>query len=173
MLYNEEEINAIKDSLVQKEETLAVAESVTAGHLQAAFSAGMEASKFFQGGITAYNIGQKARHLHVDPIVSLKVNCVSDEIAEKMAAEVSKMFSSDYGVAITGYASMVPECEKEGIHAFFAISYKNRIILSERLTSFEDIPHDVQVDYAKQVIQKLNDYLKSGNRKSKSKAELN
>lgn len=38
MLYNEEEINLIKDYLVQKEESLAVAESVTAGHLQAAFS---------------------------------------------------------------------------------------------------------------------------------------
>ncbi len=41
MIYREEIINAIKDILVDKEETIAVAESVTAGHLQAAFSVGM------------------------------------------------------------------------------------------------------------------------------------
>lgn len=78
MIYNEDTINAIKDIMVGKEETIAVAESVTAGHLQAAFSVGIEASKFFQGGITAYNLGQKARHLNVDPVLSNKVNCVAE-----------------------------------------------------------------------------------------------
>ncbi|MEJ7682887.1 MAG: nicotinamide-nucleotide amidohydrolase family protein [Segetibacter sp.] len=119
MIYSEETINSVKDILADKEETLAVAESVTAGHLQAAFSAGIEASKYFQGGITAYNIGQKARHLHVDPILCNKVNCVAEKIAHTMATEVSKMFLSDYGIGITGYASIVPECEEEGIFAFF------------------------------------------------------
>lgn len=69
MIYNEDTINAIKDIIIGKEETIAVAESVTAGHLQTAFSAGIEASKYFQGGITAYNAGQKARHSRVDPIL--------------------------------------------------------------------------------------------------------
>lgn len=117
MLYNVDTVNAIKEVLLENEETLAVAESVTAGHLQAAFSAAMDASKFFQGGITAYNIGQKARHLHIDPILGGKVNCVAEKIANTMAIEVGKMFSSDYGLAITGYASIVPECEKEGLFA--------------------------------------------------------
>ena len=165
MLYNEEEINLLKDKLVEKEETLSVAESVTAGHLQAAFSAGVEASKYFQGGITVYNIGQKARHLNVDPIAAQKVNCVSHKIADKMAIEVSRMFSSDYGIAITGYASVVPECKEDGIYALFSISYKEKIILSEKVTSSVNVPHDVQVDYTKKVIQKLYDYLKSDKNK--------
>jgi nicotinamide-nucleotide amidase len=155
MIYNESTINAIKDIMVNKEETIAVAESVTAGHLQAAFSAGIEASKYFQGGITAYNLGQKARHLNVDPIFGNKVNCVAGKIADTMAIEVSKMFLSDYGVGITGYASIVPECEKEGIFAFFSLLYKGDIIKNGRITCIEKHPHEVQVDYTKQVIEEF------------------
>lgn len=65
MLYNIDTLNKIKDFLIEGKQTLAVAESVTSGHLQAAFSAATLASKFFQGGITAYNIGQKSRHLFI------------------------------------------------------------------------------------------------------------
>src|SRR4051812_13112792 len=135
MIYSEEAINAIKDFLVKKEETIAMAESVTGGHLQAAFSAGVEASKYFQGGITAYNLGQKSRHLGINPILGSKVNCVAAKIAETMAVEVARMFSSEYGLAITGYASIVPECEDEGLFAFYSLAYKKQIVLSERLTS--------------------------------------
>lgn len=159
MIYNEEQINAVKDLLVNNEETIAVAESVTAGHLQAAFSAGVEASKYFQGGITAYNIGQKARHLHIDPILGSKVNCVAAKIAHTMAVEVSKMFASDYGIGITGYASIVPECEEEGLFAFFSLAYKNEIVLTKKLTSPQKHPYEVQVDYSKQVIQNVREYL--------------
>lgn len=165
MLYNEETINLIKELLVNKEETIAVAESVTAGQLQAAFSVGLEASKYFQGGITAYNLGQKTRHLHIDPILGAKVNCVAEKIAETMAIEVSRMFSSDFGISITGYASIVPECEKEGLFAFFSVAYRQSIVLSGRLTATEKEPYKVQIDYSKQLIQKFYEYLKSGNDK--------
>lgn len=159
MIYNEETINGIKDVLISREETVSVAESVTAGHLQAAFSTGMDASQYFQGGITTYNIGQKARHLRIDPILGAKVNCVAAKIAHTMAIEVSKMFSSDYGIGITGYASIVPECEKDGLFAFFSLSYKGEIVVAERLCSPEKHPHEVQVDYTRQVVKKIYDYL--------------
>lgn len=159
MIYNEDSINRIKDILVEREETISAAESVTAGHLQAAFSAGIDASKYFQGGITAYNIGQKTRHLHIDPIVGAKVNCVAATIAHTMAIEVGKMFSSDYGIAITGYASIVPEIKEEGLFAFFSLSYKGQVVLTERLTSEEKRPSEVQVFYAHTVIDKLLNFL--------------
>lgn len=166
MNYRENTINSIKDILVKKEETISVAESVTGGHLQAAFSVGLEASKYFQGGITAYNIGQKARHLHIDPILGSKVNCVAQKIAHTMAIEVSKMFSSDYGIGITGYASIVPECEKEGLFAFFSISYKQKIVLTGKLTASAAKPFEVQLDYTNQVVQIFYEYLQSEDRKN-------
>ncbi len=166
MICREDIINLIKDFLVDKEETIAVAESVTAGNLQAALSMGIDASKYFQGGITAYNMGQKARHLNIDPIFCNKVNCVAEKIADTMAIEVSKMFSSHYGIGITGYASIVPECEKEGLFAFFSVSYKQKIVLTDRLSSSKNQPYEVQLDYTNQVIQKFYEYLQFENKKN-------
>ena len=163
MIYKEETINAIKDIILSKEETLSVAESVTAGHLQAAFSTAMDASKYFQGGITAYNLGQKARHLNVEPILAGKTNCIEQRIANTMAIEVSRMFLSNYGIAITGYAAMVPECEEEGLFAYFALSHNLEIVLAKRLTSPEKHPHDVQVDYTNKVVQMVYEYLNKEN----------
>ncbi len=38
MIYSEELLNSIKDILVENQQTIAIAESVTSGNLQAAFS---------------------------------------------------------------------------------------------------------------------------------------
>lgn len=159
MIYREDTINAIKDIIIVNEETLAVAESVTAGHLQAAFSTAMDASKYFQGGITAYNLGQKARHLNVEPTLAAKTNCIAQRIANTMAKEVARMFLSNYGVAITGYAAMVPQCEDEGLFAYFSLTHNMEVVLTRRLTSPEKHPHDVQIDYANKVVQLVFDYL--------------
>src|SRR5688572_31469658 len=104
MLYNEEAIENIKAILVDRELTLSVAESVTSGHLQAALSSAKDATKFFQGGITTYNAGQKCRHLNIEPISALENNCVTEKVACEMAAQVSRLFISDVGISSTGYA---------------------------------------------------------------------
>src|SRR5947209_1288485 len=122
MLYDEKLINNIKDILDKNKLTLSVAESVTAGHLQAAFSSAVDASKFFQGGITAYNAGQKTRHLDIEPIAGLENDCVTEQVACEMALKVNKLFISDYGIAITGYATKMPEKGLNDLFAFFAIA---------------------------------------------------
>lgn len=152
-MYNEEIINRIKDIIVKKGETVSVAESVTSGHFQVAFSLAMEASQYFQGGITVYNIGQKTRHLNIEPTYALEVNCVAEKVSADMAKEISKKFLSDYGVGITGYATIVPQCEKEGLFAFFCISYKDEIVVSEKLTSTGEGSLHVQLDYTNQGLQ--------------------
>ena len=43
--------------------TLVVAESVTAGNLQALIASVSGASAYFEGGITTYNLEQKVTHL--------------------------------------------------------------------------------------------------------------
>ncbi len=84
--------------------TLAVAESVTAGRVQARVTAVSGASKFFLGGLTAYTLEQKVKHLGVDRVAAERVNCVSADVAEQMAQGVCGLFSADVGVATTGYA---------------------------------------------------------------------
>lgn len=158
-MYDIELLNKIKDRLVQKQASLAVAESVTAGHLQAAFSAAMDASKFFQGGITTYNLGQKARHLKVDPVECERVSCVSQRIAESMALGVCNLFSSDYGIATTGFASIIEECKDEGLYAFVAFAASNKIVFTEKIKATETDPVEVQMYYANTVIKMLLSFL--------------
>ena len=84
--------------------TLAVAESLTAGHVQARVAAVSGASNFFLGGVTAYSLEQKVKLLGVKRAAAKKVNCVSAAVAEAMARGVCGLFGADVGVATTGYA---------------------------------------------------------------------
>ena len=97
--------------------TLAVAESLTAGHVQARVAAVSGASEYFLGGLTAYSLEQKVTLLGVDRAEAAKVNCVSAAVAEQMARGVCERFGAEVGVATTGYA----ECAKaQGVAVPFA-----------------------------------------------------
>jgi nicotinamide-nucleotide amidase len=97
--------------------TLAVAESMTCGRVQARVGAISGASDFFLGGITAYTLDEKVRHLGVDRGNAERVDSVSADIAGQMARGVCDLFGSDLGVGTTGYAE--PSAER-GISAPFA-----------------------------------------------------
>jgi len=84
--------------------TLAVAESLTCGRLQARIGAISGASDFFLGGITAYSLEQKLRHLGVERAAASAVNSVSAAVAEQMARGACTLFGSDLGIGTTGYA---------------------------------------------------------------------
>ena len=155
MLYDQEKLDTIKEKMVKRKKTLAVAESVTAGHIQAAFSSATEAARFFQGGLTAYNAGQKCRQLSIEPIYALEENCVSQEVANGMASAVNKLFLSDYGIGITGYASVVPELNIHSLYAFIAIAYNGKIIISHKITSTKANSVEAQLDYTAQVVDLL------------------
>lgn len=125
-------LDYISRSLKSTHETVSVAESVTSGYLQFSFSQMKDASEFFKGGITAYTLEEKVNLLNVNKEEAEKCDCVSQEIAEKMALQVTKSFNTDWGIAITGYATPVPESEFK-IFAYFSFVYKNEVILSKKL----------------------------------------
>jgi nicotinamide-nucleotide amidase len=84
--------------------TLAAAESLTCGRVQARVGEISGASEFFLGGITAYSLDEKVRHLGVDRAAARRVKSVSLAVVEQMARGVCDLFGSDLGVATTGYA---------------------------------------------------------------------
>ena len=89
--------------------TLAVAESLTCGRLQARIGAISGASEFFLGGITAYQLAQKVRHLGVSRAQAEPVDSVSAEVAAQMACGACVLFGSNLALATTGYAEPSPE----------------------------------------------------------------
>ena len=127
-------LNDFKAFCIRHGLTISTAESVTAGQLQLSSSIMEGAVQFFQGGITAYNIGQKVKHLQVEPIHAAACNCVSDQVAREMALHVCDVFNSSVGIAITGYAAKVPELDIHELFAYYAIACRRQIIISERIT---------------------------------------
>lgn len=104
--------------------SLAAAESLTCGRVQARIGEISGASDYFRGGITAYTLDQKVRHLGVDRAHAKEVDCVSPEVAAQMARGVCKLFRSDLGVATTGYASSAPGGGDP--YAYWALMHKRR-----------------------------------------------
>jgi len=94
--------------VLQKRLTLAVAESVSCGRLQARLGAISGASQFFLGGVTAYTLGQKTKLLGVPRELAGPVDCVSREVAIAMAQGARKLFGADIAIATTGYAEPAP-----------------------------------------------------------------
>jgi len=106
--------------------TLAVAESLTAGLVQARVAAVSGASEYFLGGITAYSLEQKVRHLGVNRAAAKKVNSVSAEVAEQMARGVCELFGADLGVATTGYAERSAADGVDEPFAWWAVAHRKR-----------------------------------------------
>ena len=158
MIFDKKLINSIKDILCQRGETIAVAESVSSGMLQLALSQADDAIHFYQGGITAYNIGQKTRHLCIDPIKGEKCNCVSQHTAQEMALNICRMFTSDWGLAITGYASPVPESGNR-LFAYFAIVHHGSVKCSSKIVPEKDNPLKVQTAIYKDVLKQFHHLL--------------
>lgn len=158
-MYDLKKIKAIRDFMISHGHTLAVAESVTSGHLQAALSLANEASNFFHGGITVYNLGQKARHLHINPIHATSCNSVSEFIADEMALNALPFFSSDWSIGITGYASRVPDMGINELYAFYAIAFRKEIVERGKVECDRENAYDVQVAYTNQILEKLSTYL--------------
>ncbi|SKA16741.1 CinA family protein [Sediminibacterium ginsengisoli] len=153
------ELQKVAQLLVKKQETISVAESVTAGLLQVSFASAENAIQFFQGGITAYNLGQKCRHLKINPIQAENCNCVSGDTAESMALHCCELFSSEWGIGITGYASAVPESGNK-LFAYAAVAYKGKILSSRRLRLPEGNMQQAQAYYVNHVLQELSRLMK-------------
>jgi len=105
--------------------TVAVAESLTCGQLQAAIGAVSGVSAFFLGGITAYAVEQKVRHLGVDPAEALPCQGVSPAVARQMAAGACRLFAADVAVATTGFAEPNPALGCTEPTAYFAVACRS------------------------------------------------
>ncbi|RYG46557.1 MAG: damage-inducible protein CinA, partial [Chitinophagaceae bacterium] len=119
-------IEDLRKILTAKKQTVSVAESVTSGSLQTAFSLGEGASLFFMGGITVYNVVQKYLHLDVDISDAVASNCVSVEVSSQMAEAACRMFSSTWAIGITGYSTPMPPHTDNGLFACYAIALNGK-----------------------------------------------
>jgi PncC family amidohydrolase len=159
-IFDKEIISGIEERLKNQRQTVAVAESVTAGFLQAAFSQMKEAMHIFHGGMTVYNIGQKTRHLRVNPIEALNTNCVSELVASQMASEISFQFLSDWGIACTGYASPVPELGVQQTYVLYAFYKNDKAQSTGKIQGCHANAFEEQVYFANEILKKFLECLR-------------
>lgn len=94
--------------LEERHETVATAESLTAGGLSNALTSQPGASHVFLGGVTAYRNEIKVRELGVNPTLISDHSVVSQEVALAMAIGAIQKFGSTWAIATTGVAGPGP-----------------------------------------------------------------
>jgi len=95
--------------LVRRGETVAVAESLTAGLICAALTGPPGASAAFLGGVVSYATELKHRLLNVPTDLLDREGAVHPEVAAAMAEGVRLLVGSTYGLAVTGVAGPEPQ----------------------------------------------------------------
>ena len=94
--------------LTQRQQTVAVAESLTGGLLGAAITTVPGASVVFRGGVIAYATDLKAALLGVPAALLAERGAVDPDVAGAMAAGVAQRLGATAGVATTGVAGPDP-----------------------------------------------------------------
>jgi nicotinamide-nucleotide amidase len=108
--------------LAARQQSIAVAESLTGGLLAGALTDVPGASAVFLGGVVAYATELKAVLLGVDRAVLAAQGAVSAEVAEAMATGVRDRLGASVGAATTGAAGPDPAEGKPAGTVYIAAS---------------------------------------------------
>ena len=90
--------------LLQKNQTLATAESCSGGLLANRITDIPGASNIFKGGLVTYSNDAKIKFAGVAAALIKKSGAVCDDVAMALAQGARKKFNTDFGVGITGIA---------------------------------------------------------------------
>jgi nicotinamide-nucleotide amidase len=145
-------IKNIGQFCMEHEYHMAVAESVTSGTLQLMLSSGEKAGLFFSGGITMYSCCQKNNILSIPLEECNACTGVSMEIAEKLALQICRKFKCELGLAVTGFATPLPEKGVYDLYAIGSFCLNGEIVFTEKLETENKDQLDVQKDYASSLI---------------------
>lgn len=118
--------------MIDKKQTLAIAESCTGGLIASNITQHEGVSAFFKGAAVTYQTQSKTDVLNVAKTIIDEYSVVSERVAKEMAIGVKKKFNSDYAIATTGNAG-----PKKGDSAveigtvFIAIATPEKVVVEE------------------------------------------
>jgi PncC family amidohydrolase len=90
--------------LINKDKTIAIAESCTGGLLSNLITNIPGSSRYFLLGIVAYSNQSKTSLLRISAKSIRQYGAVSSQVAKLMAQNIRRLASSSYGIGITGIA---------------------------------------------------------------------
>lgn len=157
-MYDLKIIEKIAHDFISRSLTLAVAESVTAGHLQAALSLAENAGHFFQGGITTYTLEQKVKLLDVTEPHARACNCVSEPVTEEMGTGAHRLFDCDWAISTTGYAVQDEHNEKSYLFALYTFTHKGNTRHTQMIKAPYDDALQNQIFYTNSILHAFHRY---------------
>ncbi len=119
--------------------TLSVAESCTGGLICSILTDIEGASIFFKGGVVSYWAESKIDVLGVSPDTITSSGTISSETAMEMAEKVRVLFSSDYGLSVTGNLGPTAIEGKEKGLVYVGVSKKGQTSFHRLLLTGERI----------------------------------
>lgn len=119
----------LHDLCIDRNLSIATAESCSAGLLSSNIASIAGASSFFKGGIISYQNKVKIDVLGVCPSIINQKTEVSSEVVEQMAQAVRCKFSADFSIATSGYAGPTGGDQVNPIGTvFIAVSSKQKVV---------------------------------------------
>lgn len=140
----------LHDILIKKNLTISVAESCTGGALAHLITSISGSSKYFLGGIVAYDFHKKIEILKVSEKTIQEKTVVSEEVAQEMSLGCKNLFKTDISISTTGVAG--PNSDEFNNEI-------GRVFYSIRIGDFEQtfslfLPHLERKDFMNFVSQK-------------------
>ena len=124
-------LNNLQQLCIEKEVSVAVAESCTAGLIAYKLTSLSGSSSYFKGGVVAYQNEIKTKFLAVSQSIINEKTEVSPEVVIQMANSVLEKFNSDFSIASSGYAGPTGGTNKNPIGTvFIAIASKFDVAVS-------------------------------------------
>jgi nicotinamide-nucleotide amidase len=141
--------------------TIALAESCTGGLASHLLTNIAGSSTYLKGSLICYSEESKVQQLAVDPIVIKTKGIVSQEVARQMASGVTKLFKTELGVGITGWAGPAIEGETTDKIGTVSIAVTNSQaqMLSETF-SFRGDRMEVKTRAAKAALHLIRQFIK-------------
>ncbi|WP_314176238.1 CinA family protein [Streptomyces winkii] len=159
----------VLELLVERGETVAVAESLTGGMVAAEITAAPGSSRAFRGSVTAYATDLKRDLLGVDAALLEERGAVDDEVARRMAEGVRAALSASWGLSTTGVAGPEPQDGRDVGTVFVAVAGPDGATVS-RGPKFEGDRAEIRERSVKAVLGLLHDEL-AGNARRKDKEQ--
>lgn len=127
---------ALQNYFIKNNLTLALAESLTGGHIASKITDHPGSSKYFLGSVVSYSNQLKKSALRVSEKALEKVGAVSKEVTEQMAQGALALTGAEYAIAVTGVAGPDGGTEDKPVGTVWcAISQKNSHTISWKIQS--------------------------------------
>ena len=147
----------LSDKFWKEELTLATAESCTAGNIAAIITAIPGSSRFYKGGIVAYNNDVKINLLGVNPQTLEEKGAVSEEAVIEMVKGAMKSMNSDCAVATSGVAGPTGGTPENPVGSVWIAAGMKDKIITLKVTGDEGRKRNIEKATlnALQLLQKL------------------